>query len=644
MDLYLVQLYDWDKVLLREFTLVPGHNDMGYYGDGGNVENSVRPICYAALVNAFTSKVRSYPEGIDITESQQAKMEDCAIKALRYLTFSHVTGEGECADGGKWGNNWQSSLWTRAAAFAGWILWEDMDRELQVRVARMLEFEANRFIGAEPKNSEFDDTGAEENAWNSQCTSLASNMMPTHPNRDKWDESAKIFMYNSFSVERDLGDETIGDDGKMIREWVTTVNAHPDYSLENHGRVHIGYLKTTLGILMENALNYEMMGNHVPGALFHNQPQAVEILEKSMAREGAPVFWGSNDWRVVHTQATDILAYAVINLLRDDRAVAYLEDVAIGYIRSIQEKNDGFFNFRRDIEWSGLAATRLLNAWLLHAIRGGGSIPLTEEEYDRLFNNVTYFQYGKTVIHRTSTKFASFSWNSYLLGLSLSKNGQWQNWPRESSYIGIINGSEAGRKGTSIINISPEIYENSFTVKGKIKRIGEGLDLVQDFSFTSLSGDITVYIERLTKISGSVTSRETGLVGHEFELWEPERILYTGEGSETVSVNGDGSVRMFTNWLNIGSKIGYVVCRNGPENMMTYHYSDERTRDCDYITLIGESSAEWTSDWACVVTFLNQSQDQTAKCAKNVVFKVKGNSATCTIGKEKIVVDFGEGN
>ena len=279
MDKYLLSLLDWNDILLAEFQLLPGHEDMGYYGDGRNVEDAVRPICYAAFTNAFLAKVKQLPAGADISTDRYRLMKDHAIYALRYLTHSHVTGTGECTGGGQWGNQWQSAMWARAAAMAGWILWDDLDREQKIAVARMLEYEANRFIGAEPRNQEFDNTGAEENAWDSHCTSLAFNMIPYHPNRRKWDEATKIYMYNSFSVMADLADTSIGDDGKMIREWVSTVNAHPDFTVENHRRVHIGYLKTTLSLLLENALHYELMGNQWPEAMFHHTPETFEIMK-----------------------------------------------------------------------------------------------------------------------------------------------------------------------------------------------------------------------------------------------------------------------------------------------------------------------------------------------------------------------------
>jgi len=640
LNKYLISILDWDTILLKEFKKVPGHNDMGYYGVNGNLENTVRPICYAVLVNAFLSKIGQLPSGIEISNDRRIKMKDNAIKTLRYLTYSHITGNGECMGGGKWGNHWQSSMWTRSAALAGWILWDDLDQRMKLSIARMLEYESNRFINSEPKSQVFDDTGAEENAWNSSSIALACNMLPLHPNREKWDAAAKKYMYNSLSVKRDLTDATIGDNGKMIKEWVATTNVHPDYTLENHKLMHVGYLKNTLCMLMENILPYKLMGNTIPDAVFHNTPEVFGVLKKSMMKDASVVCWGSNDWRIIHSQAVDVLSYAAFSLLRDDKASGYLEDVAVDYVLSLQRTNNGYFNFRRDLEWSGLAATRLINTCLLHSIIGNESKSLSGEEYDKLYNNITYFPSSKTIIHRTSTKFSSFSWGSSILGVSLNKNGNWQNWPRESSYIGIINGIEAKKKNIMIDYINHNIDNKSFNVIGRFRRNSQGTALIQDVSFTSLQGDTNVYIERLTKMTGSVKSRETGIIGHAFELGDPDRIIYSNGNSLPISAHGIGEIALSSNWLNIGGKIGYVICRNGQKNVITYHSVTDKGRNCDYINLIGEDRSDWKSDWACVVTFLNQNQIQTAECAKAVVFKVNGSSATCEINGEKISVNF----
>ncbi len=46
------------------------------------------------------------------------------------------------------------------------------------------------------------------------------------------------------------------------------------------------------------------------------------------------------------------------------------------------------------------------------------------------------------------------------------------------------------------------------------------------------------------------------------------------------------------------------------------------------------------SDWACLVTFLNQTADQTSDSARQVHFEVNGQTATCRVGSDLLHVDF----
>ena len=63
------------------------------------------------------------------------------------------------------------------------VLWDDLDRDPQTAVARLVESEADRFPRLAPKSSLHNDMGAEENAWNALITSLACDMMPEQPHR-----------------------------------------------------------------------------------------------------------------------------------------------------------------------------------------------------------------------------------------------------------------------------------------------------------------------------------------------------------------------------------------------------------------------------------------------------------------------------
>jgi len=82
-----------------------------------------------------------------------------------------------------------------------------------------------------------------KNAWNSEVIALARCMFPEHPNARLWHERAIVYMINSFSTRADHADGSMVD-GKRVNDWVTTTNIHPDFTLENHDRVHPDYLST----------------------------------------------------------------------------------------------------------------------------------------------------------------------------------------------------------------------------------------------------------------------------------------------------------------------------------------------------------------------------------------------------------------
>ena len=73
-----------------------------------------------------------------------------------------------------------------------------------------------------------------------------------------------------------------------------------------------------------------------------------------------------------------------------------------------------------------------------------------------------------------------------------------------------------------------------------------------------------------------------------------------------------------------------------------WHWFSFRPADDDWgkVQIKVEGSSEWTNDWACVITFLNQDQAETATWAENIAFEVEGNSSTCKIGNQIVSVDF----
>lgn len=644
---YYESLRDWGRVVSREFRPVPGRPGQGYYGLPRNVEDDVRPITYAVLVNAFLSRVAPPGEGIGVAE--RACLEGEAVAALRYLCAGHVTGGSVCLNGKPWGDQWQSAMWSAAAGLGAWIIFDKLDASLRESVVSLVVHEADRFIHQKPKSSEWRDTGAEENAWNAMIVSLAASMLPEHPRAAQWDGAAKRYLYNAFSVAADAGDTNIGDDGRRVCDWVSTVNAHPDYTVENHGLVHVGYLRDTLCMMLQSAVLYEVGGREAPRAAFHHVGEAWNVMLAAMSHDGAPVYFGGNDWKIIHTQPVDVSIYATLALLRDDPVAARLEEIALDRTRAIQRAEGGFYNVRRDLEYGGLCTTLLISAYMARAAGGGGATPLSDEELDRRLHRVSHLEYARAILHRAPDRFVSFSWGPKRIALAQPRNGGGVVWPHFASGMGYINGQDASERYAKLDAIEYATGEDCFAVAGRLLRHGGGA--TQEFAFVSRPGGVVVYMERLRAAPGfELRSRETGVVGHEYPLGENTRVLYGRHGeTRVVGTGNEAGVReLATDWLNLGGVVGYVVRRSAErENVMRYHdltQGEGRVPKLqEWFSLIGDPHpAAWSADGdaACLVTFLNQSPAETERWSGRVEFTTEADAAVCRVGDEVVRVNW----
>ena len=408
----------------------------------------------------------------------------------------------------------------------------------------------------------------------------------------------------------------------------------------------MGYLKTTLSILLENTLPYLLTGAPVPRACLHHVPEAFTVLVRCMAWDAAPIYFSGNDWKLTHTQATDAMSYSLLSLLLQDRQAAYLEQVGLDYLLRIQKQEHGYYNVRRDLESSGNCATRLIAAYLAHAVLGEGAAPLSRAEFDRSITGTCYLPQGRTILHRTPSKFASFTWSQKRMALTFPQDGNWILWPHFSSGPGLINGQDASSRYATLRGFTQQATSNSFTASGVLDRHKGAVQ--QAFFFTSLPGDLTVYIERLqTKKDFTLRSRETGVIGLEYEFGKNQHTLFGQHGTlTTVGVGGDQPrvLELATDWLNISDRIGYVIRRYpATENVVRFHDeiagSGRTPKLEEWLSLIGErqaGTAHPDSDWACLITFVNQDHAQTARQADQVQFSVTGDTATCRIGDQEI--------
>ena len=81
------------------------------------------------------------------------------------------------------------------------------------------------------------------------------------------------------------------------------------------------------------------------------------------------------------------------------------------------------------------------------------------------------------------------------MALTFPQDGNWIVWPHFSSGPGLINGQDASSRYASLRGFTHQVTSNSFAVSGVLDRHKGAVQ--HAFFFTSLPGDITVYIERL---------------------------------------------------------------------------------------------------------------------------------------------------
>ena len=521
-------------------------------------------------------------------------------------------------------------MWARAAGMAAWLIGSDLPRPLEEAAVRLVAHEADRFVGTTPKSRYRGDTGG-----GGKCLERRDHGpglrhdAPKAPGPAPGKKPPSPTCTTPSPWPPTKTDETPGDQGRPVREWVTTRNAHDDFMVENHGLVHVGYLKNSAAMLLEDAVHWMIAGREVPKAASHHVDEVFDILARVMAWEGSPLYFGGNDWKITHTQATDVIIYAFHGLLAGDARAAHLEDVALMHLAAIQEAENGFYNVRRDLEYGGLCATRLIACCLAHSVLPRSVQPMTAETFDRIHKGVTLLKNACAVIHRTPGKLVSFAWGRKRMALALPRDGNWVIWPHFASYLGLVNGKDASSRNVSIEDVNIVTGTDLFRVEGVLVRAGR--TICQDFCVLSPPDDRMIYLERF-RVEGKspLRVRETGVIGLDYPLGRNTRILHGAFGR--LEAQGTGGTRkvhiLDTDWLNIDGRVGYVVRRlDGISNVMRFHDETEGSGRVpklqEWISLVGEpeGQAPPANVWTCVVTLLNATAEETAGIAKTVTLE-----------------------
>ncbi len=513
-------------------------------------------------------------------------------KALvRYLSVTHKANFLPTGGGAPWGGHWQSAHWTASAGNAAWHIWDNLDDETRLMAARMIEHEADRFNQRPPDDGEWADTKAEENGWNSQIMSLACSMFPRHPRAALWRERAIVYMMNSFSTRADHSDDTIVD-GRRVRDWVTTVCIHDDYTLENHRRVHPDYMGT-ISLVLRNALFFRLAGQPVPGAACHHVKDCFTVLQQLTSPDGAYFYVNGQDWWP-HRHDGPLIVGGLMATVLADPAGAFMEARALDSFRKMHSRfkdgracNPNEYNYA-NVEEEMIA--RYGELYLAHRLHGNGPRPLSLSAFSEANAGSRLFDAGGFVIHRSPDSFCSFAWVNGAMGLIYPGGDTWFTSPDTRSMTGSI--SAAGAKDTA-----PQLIEKSvrllpgkdgkktqgFAFAGRFNRL-EG-KARQDLAYIALPGGTALYIEQWMALQDlSVSSVTTGSFAVMNENASPivpnRRAFRTASGSITVKGESDDPAKRQvweTPWVTIDGRLA-VITEAGARMAFDERHKYERSR------------------------------------------------------------------
>ncbi|RAV23052.1 hypothetical protein [Paenibacillus contaminans] len=592
--LYMDQNFkDWDKRPHAGFFL----DGAGWYG----FETSY-PMYVYAVMGAFSDK-NDWPSALP-----RELLEERAIKALRFLCFTHDSGPIDCVrpigknkwnSGQKWGGKnapyFQATQTGTAVfhiAYTAWLFWEKLDEETRQMVAELTIGYAERWSQAEPRDGSFHDTQMEENAWTATGILAAVMLFPRHPRHEAWSEAYDKWNLNTATVPEDRFNGNLYKGEPLSDKWIQTVTLFPDFTNENHGMVHPDYMATAITFRACYAIASFTQGKPLDDTMLLNNKH---IYEQSLKRwtqfDGMIVPIQSQDWWY-NRQTLVTTLHAFMNVIHRDPDAALLEQQALAATIKLQqsnetgcliEKNGELYpispnDYQTAEDFESMYAFALANAYVLHVLGGPGVSPSKKREMQSRLADVYMYPYGSAVVHRTENTFSSFSWRNRVMAITLPSKGLWTITPIENSYIGkvVFEGSEENISpasgGIAVKSESQRINpsDNGFGASACVEH-GEG-SILQRIAWVSLPDGSSVYAEQFTVVKPCrVAAMHTGLLGVRNERYKTIPELAPGRrnihiGGKTETFDGffgrdEDITRRFppVPYINVDDEIGYLL-------------------------------------------------------------------------------------
>ena len=618
---YLKVIEKWIPVGLAYFEDWPDRPNSGHFLGGCHwygIETIAGALAFAAAGSSPEYDAKA-------AGCSRKEVREIALKAIRYLCFTHDTGPKGCVRplkglghpanfGTKWGERGlgffresQCGLTVADMATVALLLGNTVDDETWRMLTKMHEDYARRFGTMAPKSGVYTNTQMEENGWTSCGLASAECLLSGSPKAATWAQGARRWMFSTATAQQDTQNHGIIADGVTARQLTgQTFTTLPDYMAENHGMVHPSYTASAVGFLGHLAITYAAFGQTVPPHACYNRSEIYDQLKLTTDSTGSLHPVQGMDWPYLFTDPGTTTHGAAAAVLGDPDA-ANLERRALSTLEARQDSNGGrMYDAEVAAKAHGpqdpIAVRECVIAgpahtYLLHRLCGDGPRPSPNAAMERKLRGVRTYPHSGFVFHRHRKGQTSFSWRNCVMALPLNRDGIQTVAPAPDSFLGSISVKNRPDRH-QLVSVNVDEHADGFAAALVMDRAQGAVR--QEVLFAGLPDGITLSCERLTARETITVERvEQGflrIINERFTALKGNcngyRKVYTPEGSERfegfISDDPDSDVVRTCNqpgWVNVDDRIAIVFQGPGKTVYHNRHFFKPWRAVADDLTL-----------------------------------------------------------
>jgi hypothetical protein len=356
-----------------------------------------------------------------------------ALGALRFALSTHVSGDRNGQNGEQWGHSWISMLGIERAMHGVAHLDPYLRDEDRRALQRVLVSEANWLLQHGHRGehqgviagrwASSGRNAPESNIWAGTLLWRTAQMFPEHSAATAWEERAHHYLLNGISVPADEAEARIVA-GRSVSERHVGANYFANYALDHHGYLNVGYMVICVSNVAMLHFDLKRAGFDRPETLDWHQDDHWRILRRFIYSDGRLARIGG-DSRVRYAYCQEYLLPSLL-YLADRWRISHALDLAARQVTWIEREHaaseDGTFYAARmgDMRdanphyYTRLESDRacVLAMLLNYAPLVEPPEPSTAALEPTLSGGWVEPEHGD-VLHRSSTRLASFSWRAY---------------------------------------------------------------------------------------------------------------------------------------------------------------------------------------------------------------------------------------